>query len=141
MVKKYLLDTCVWRDFYEDRFSKSGKPLGKYATKLFMKILFDKDKILFSEALIEELMKDYVKDKINDMLYILFATGALVKIGITKEEFLEAKVLAKERSIPFIDYLNTIQARNHKAIMVSQDRHFFKNLSDLTDAVRPQEII
>ena len=49
---EYFIDTCVWRDFYEDRFSKSKKPLGKYAADLFIKILKNKDKILFSESLI-----------------------------------------------------------------------------------------
>ena len=42
--KKYLLDTCIWRDFYEDRFSKINRPLGKYAHDLFMKIIKNKNK-------------------------------------------------------------------------------------------------
>jgi len=52
MVEKYFIDTCIWRDFYEDRFSKSGRHLGKYVTELFIKILKRKDKILFSESII-----------------------------------------------------------------------------------------
>ena len=38
-MQKYYIDTCVWRDYYENRFSKSGKPFGKYAACLFMKII------------------------------------------------------------------------------------------------------
>ena len=34
MAKKYLLDTSVRRDFYEDRISKIGRPLGKFANDL-----------------------------------------------------------------------------------------------------------
>ena len=51
MTTKYFLDTCIWRDFYEDRFGKTGRPLGKYASNLFMKILKNKDKIVFSESM------------------------------------------------------------------------------------------
>lgn len=68
MTKKYLLDTCIWRDFYENRYNLSGNPLGKYATKLFMKILKNRDKIIFSRALILELKKDYKEKEIFHML-------------------------------------------------------------------------
>jgi len=138
--KIYLLDTCIWRDFYENRFSKMGRPLGKYATELFMRILKNKDKILFSEALFLELKRDYGQEDIKDMLNLLFLNKTLVKIEITKEEYLEAKNLSQKRNIPFIDCLNAIQARNHKAIMVSQDDHYFKDLADITKSIKPEQI-
>ena len=141
MKKIYLLDTCIWRDFYENRFSKIGRPLGKYATRLFMKILKDKNKILFSEALILELKKDYEERDVNDMLNLLFLNKTLERIEITKEEHLEAKKLSQERNIPYIDCLNAIHARNYKAIMVSQDDHYFKNLIDITKTIKPENII
>ncbi|MBN1376960.1 PIN domain-containing protein [Candidatus Woesearchaeota archaeon] len=141
MVKKYLIDTCVWRDFYENRFSKNKKPLGKYATKLFTKIINNNSQILFSKSLILELKNDYDEKEINDMLNLLFFNKILKKIEITKEEYSEAKRLVKERNIPFIDCLNAVQARNHKAIMVTQDKHFFQKLNDIVKAKRPQEII
>ncbi len=78
MAEKYILDTCIWRDFYEDRFSKSGKPFGKYATDLFMKILKNKDNIFFSESLIRELKRDYGKEDINDMLNLLVFNKILI---------------------------------------------------------------
>ena len=141
MKKIYLLDTCIWRDFYENRFSKIGRPLGKYATRLFMKILKDKNKILFSEALILELKKDYEERDVNDMLNLLFLNKTLERIEITKEEHLEAKKLSQERNIPYIDCLNAIHARNYKAIMISQDDHYFKNLIDITKTIKPENII
>ena len=133
----YYLDTCIWRDFYEDRLSKTGRPLGKYATDLFMRIMKNKDKILFSETLIWELKKDYSEEEINDMLNLLFLNNTLIKIEILKDEHLEAKKLAQERNIPFVDCLHAVQARNHKAIMVSQDKHFIDNLSDIIKTVKP----
>tara|TARA_Y100000310_G_C20694071_1_gene824216 strand:- start:264 stop:686 length:423 start_codon:yes stop_codon:yes gene_type:complete len=137
---KYFIDTCIWRDFYEDRFSKSGRPLGKNATDLFLKILKRNDKILFSESLILELKIDYNKQDINDMLNLLFINNILIRVDIMKEEHLEAKKLSQERKIPYVDCLNAIQARNHKAIMISQDMHFIKNLKDIIKTIRPKDV-
>ncbi len=140
MPEKYLLDTCIWRDFYEDRFSKSGRPLGQYATDLFIKILRNKDKIILSETLIWELKKDYKEIEIYDMLNLLFLNKVLVKIDINKEEYFEAKRLAQERSLPFINCLNAVHARNHNAIIVSQDYHYLKGLSDISKAIKPEQL-
>jgi predicted nucleic acid-binding protein len=132
----YLIDTCIWRDFYEDRYGKNGYPLGKYATEFFMNVLAKKDRIIFSETLIMELKNDYSENEINDLLNLLFLNGVLVRIEITKTEYLEAKKLSSERTLPFIDCLNAVQARNHEAALVSQDKHF-KKLSDITRILRP----
>ncbi len=140
MVRKYLLDTCIWRDFYEARLSKTGNPLGKYATELFMKILKNRDNILFSKALIWELNKDYNEQEINDMLNLLVLNKILINPEITKEEHLESKKLSQERNLPYIDCLNAIQARNNNAVLVTQDAHFFEKLNDITKPVRPQEL-
>lgn len=140
MTKKYLLDSCIWRDFYENRFSRSGNPLGKYATDLFFKILKRKDKIIFSEILIKELKRDYDLKSINGMLNFLFLNKTLINIEITKYEIIEAEKLAKKRKVPFGDCLNAIQARNHNFIMVSQDQHYFKDLNDITKTIKPQRV-
>ncbi|MBI2136713.1 PIN domain-containing protein [Candidatus Woesearchaeota archaeon] len=140
MADKYLLDTCIWRDFYENRFSRSGNPLGEYASKLFIKIIKDHDTILYSEALIRELKIDYDEKDIFDMLNVLLFSKVLERIDITKEQFNEAKKLAEDRDIPFVDCLCAVQARDHNAIAVTQDKHFFENLSDITKAVKPQDI-
>ncbi len=136
---KYLLDTCVWRDFYEDRHG-FGKPLGKYAAELIMKILARKDEILFSDQLIWELRRDYDMDKIEEMISSLFFIGALVRIEITKEEKEEAQKLSNMRSLPFIDCLYAVQSRNHDAVMISQDKHFIVGLNDIVKTFRPQWI-
>ena len=53
---------------------------------------------------------------------LLFINKRLIRIDITKTEYSEAKNLSQMRKIPFVDCLNAIQARNHKAIMV---RHIY----------------
>jgi predicted nucleic acid-binding protein len=140
MVQKYFLDTCIWRDFYELRKSKSGRELGLEAELLILKIIKRKDLILFSESLYKELKNDYTLEEINYMFQILFLAKVLVKIDISKDEFYEAKKLAIERNLPFIDCLNAVQARNNQAIMVTQDKHFFESLKDITLAKKPSEI-
>ena len=136
----YFIDTCIWRDFYENRYSKSGRPLGKYATNLFMKILKKDDKILFSESLIWELKKDDNEQEINNMLNLLLINKVLIRIDISKEEHLEAKEISQKRNIPYVDCLNVIQAKNHKAIMISQDIHYIKNLADIIKTIKPEDI-
>lgn len=140
-MKYYLIDACIWRDFYENRFSKVGNPLGQYATDLFFKILKRKDKIIFSKTLIWELKKKYSLEEINNLLNLLFLSNVLINIEITKDEHIEAKRLAEERNVPFVDCLNSIQARNHNFIMVSQDKHYIKDLYDIIKTIKPQEVI
>jgi len=33
-----------------------------------------------------------------------------------------------------------MHARNHKAILVSQDEHYLKSLSDISKAIKPEQI-
>ncbi|MFH2028959.1 MAG: hypothetical protein ABIJ08_07490 [Nanoarchaeota archaeon] len=138
--KYYLIDTCIWRDFYENRTSKIGRPLGSYASHLFQTILKNKDKVYYSDSLVWELKKRYSEEEIKDLLNVLFLTKTLIKIEIKNEEHLEAKKLAQERNIPYVDCLNAIHARNYSAILVSQDPHILKELDDIALVIRPENI-
>ena len=140
MLKKYWFDTCIWRDFYEDRFSKVGNPLGHYASEAFMNVMKNKDRILFSESLVRELKKDYDEGDIKDMLNLLFLSEIFVLIQITKEEHFEDKSLSEKRDLPYVDCLNAVQARNNNAIVVSQDPHLTKDLIDIVKVIKPQDI-
>ncbi len=138
---KYLLDTCVWRDFYENRRGRNGRHLGEIAAKLVLRLIADKSIILFSDALIYELSKYFKEKEIEEMLAMLLMNKALVKIMVTAEEFRETKRLSTERNIPLIDCLNAVQARNYDAILVTQDKHILNELSDIKKAVKPEELI
>jgi len=140
MAKKYIIDSCIWRDFYEDRVSKSGRPLGQYAYDLFVKILKKNDIILYSEGLIRELRKVHSEEEVNEMLNLVMHIGSLTRIGITDEEDAESRELSMKRNIPRLDCLNAVHARNHKALLVSQDKHIIHGLSDIAKSVRPEEI-
>ena len=136
----YLVDTCVWRDFYEDRLSESGKAIGKYAADFFTKVLSRKDRIIHSETLAMELGRDYPAEEISGMLNVMVYSNVLSQIHITKEEFIEARQLSEQRKIPFVDCLNAVQARNHKAVLVTRDQHYFNQLKDISIAKRPEDI-
>ncbi len=88
-----------------------------------------------------ELNITYSRPDIDDMLNFMIRCKILIKISPTKEEILEAKKLSITRNIPFIDCLNAIQARNHEAILVTRDKHFFINLKDIVKVYTPEEII
>ncbi len=137
---RYYFDSCIWRDHYENRFGFKGRPLGNYASKLFMKIMKNKDILLFSDLLIKELKIQYNEKDINDMLNILFLMKILEFVNIDKSEFREAETIAKKRNLPLPDVLHAIISRDNKAILVSQDKHFQK-LKDLVEIRKPEEII
>ena len=137
---KYLVDTCVWRDFYEDREGFKKEKLGFFATKFFKIVLKKKHKIIYSKALIKELKIAYDKVSINQLLSLLIAVKVLELVEIKEQEFKEAKNISKKLNLPFVDCLNAVQARNHRAILITQDKHFFYHLKDICVVKRPQDI-
>jgi hypothetical protein len=140
MSQKYIVDSCIWRDFYEDRISKIGRPLGSYAYNFFLKVLRKNCIILFSDALIWELRKYYDEAEVISMINFIARIGSLKRIEITSEDDLEAQELCARRNIPRIDCLNAVHARNHQATLISQDKHVIHMLSDICLSSRPEMI-
>ena len=138
---KYLVDTCVWKDYFEERTSTDGKPFSSYAELFFNEAISKKWEILFSDSLVHELNNHYSVEEINRLLGFLTAIKILKKIEITKEQFKEARILSKKRTIPLGDCINAVQARDYKLIIITQDNHYFNNLSDIAKSKRPQEVI
>jgi len=141
MPQKYLLDTCIWRDFFEQRLSKSNRPLGKYASSLFFKILKRKDTILYSDIVILELQIAYEQTQISNLLSFFTYTQTLEKISTNKLDKQLAIQLSKERNLPKADCLLALQAKRCNAILITQDKHFFEHLSDITIPKRPESIL
>lgn len=134
----YYFDTCIWRDHYEARYGFGGRPIGSDASKFFIKIIKDKDTLLYSDLIIRELKSDYADSVINEMFNILFCTGVLKKINITKKDYGKAKNISFSRSIPVGDILHALLASENNAILISQDNHFQK-LKDIV--AKPEEIV
>ncbi|MBU1975388.1 MAG: PIN domain-containing protein [Nanoarchaeota archaeon] len=130
----------MWRDFYDARIGRGGKPLAKQAHNFFMKAIKDRSTILFSDTLVWELGKNYPKTEIEELLGFLDIIGLLKRIPICNEEHIVAKKISLERNLPFVDCLNALHARKYNAVLVSQDKHFFRYLSDICVAVSPQNV-
>ncbi len=139
MPDAYYLDTCIWRDHFENRFGPEGRPLGKYATNLFYKIIENQDKLLFSDLLVEELKIAFSKTEIEYMLQMIFMMKILIRTEASPKDHAEASKIAKERDLPLSDVLHAIIARNNNAVLVTQDKHF-NNLKDIVRVIRPEDI-
>ena len=67
LVAKYYLDTAIWRDLHENRTDRF-RPLGEWAFELIRKIREERQTILYSEIVVNELSKDY--DKVEPIMEI-----------------------------------------------------------------------
>lgn len=137
MDKKYYLDTSIWRDYYENRSDKF-RPLGEWALRLINKIIKDKDLILYSDFVVEELKVKYDEGEINNIFQVV--GKSLLKINISESQAKEAARLCRERKVAFGDALHVILARDNGAIMVTRDEHFFE-LTDIAEIKKPEELL
>ena len=137
-MQKYYFDTCIWRDFFEDRFDPNKKPLGKYATFLILRILNKKDEMLFSDLIIKELEKRFTIYEIEQMLRLLHSAGVLKRAEACRGAYEEARRLADDIKIPLSDALHVIIARDNNAILVSRDNHLL-NVKCIK-VIKPEEI-
>jgi predicted nucleic acid-binding protein len=137
---RYYLDTCIWRDYYEERIGPGGRPLGSYAFKLIMRLISNKDEIIISNAVFRELESDYSEEEITLMLGMISKIGRFILVKTTDEGANEASAISKVRILPFTDVLHAITARNNNAMIISQDKHFQK-LKDIVRSIRPDDLI
>ncbi|MEK6827821.1 MAG: type II toxin-antitoxin system VapC family toxin [Nanoarchaeota archaeon] len=137
MAKKYYIDTAIWRDLHENRKDKS-KNLGELAFESFKKIRANKEKIVYSDFVVEELSRAYDKQTINKLFKGV--SEALEKVEINEMQLKEAADLSKELKIPFGDAVHGILAKDNSAVMVTRDRHFRK-LKDKITIKKPEDLI
>ena len=137
MASKYYLDTAIWRDLHENRKDKS-KNLGELAFEAIKKIRMNKEKILYSDFVFEELSHAYDERTINKLFKD--ASELLEKVKINEEQLKEAADLSKKLNIPFGDAVHGVLARDNNAVMVTRDRHFRK-LKDKITIKKPEDLI
>ena len=137
MTSKYYVDTAIWRDLHENRKDKT-KNLGELAFKFFKKIRANKEKIVYSDFVVEELSHAYDKQTIDHLFKGV--SELLEKVEINEKQLKEAADLSKEHKIPLGDTVHSVLARDTKAIMVTRDRHFRK-LKDKITIKKPEDLI
>jgi len=138
MAEKYLIDTSIWVDLYEDRKGYQDEPLSDFAFKLFTIIKAKQNKIVITDLTIRELEMNYSIAEINGMMKPFEAI--LDKLVASKEQRDEAKKIAEERNVPKGDALHAILARDNKFILVTRDKHF-RQLTDILEHHKPEELI
>lgn len=138
MTEKYLIDTSIWVDLYEDRKGFKNEPLGDYALNLLVIIKARGNKIIVTDILIRELETNYSIEEINGMFKPF--ENQTEKIISTKEQREEAKKIALEKNIPPGDALHAIIARDNSLILITRDRHF-KQIEDISLHYKPEDII
>lgn len=139
MTEKYYIDTCIWRDFHENREDKF-RPLGEWAFEMFRMIKETNSLVLYSDLTVDELSKDYNPEQINEIFKIMSEAGLLKKIELKKQQFQEAAKLKREKNFPFGDCLHAIIARDNQAIMVTRDKHF-EEMQDIVESYKPEDLI
>jgi len=137
-MRRYLIDTAIWIDLYEDRKGYNDEPLGEYASKLISFIRSTSSKIILTELILKELETRLSLEQVNGLFLILH--GHIETSSITSEQRAEANRLAEERQVPPSDAAHAITARDTGSILVSRDRHF-RILEDVTPCYRPEDLI
>jgi len=136
---KYYVDTSIWRDYYENRVDKF-RPLGEWAFQFLLCIKLERNIILYSDLVINELLKRYNNKEIKNIFKIISKHNLLKKVKINDFEIKESHELSKKLKIPFGDCLHAILARNNNAIIITRDKHFFE-LQQIVSFNTPEELI
>lgn len=131
---RYYVDTCVWRDHFEERQGLDGRPLGENATIFFTKVIHEKHVIIFSNHLLYELKRTHNTEL---LIYILRAAHCLEKISATEEQKEEAERMSVKRRVGVADCLHAILARDSKSVLITQNIRDFKHFSDFLEVRRP----
>jgi predicted nucleic acid-binding protein len=135
--RKYLIDTAIWIDLYEDRVGYNGEPLGDYAWQLLALIRGRDERVVVSDLLLNELESRLTLEQIRGM-FSLFETIIERRIS-TESQWLEAERLARERNVPPGDALHAIIARDGGFVLVTRDRHF-NSLLDISPYLLPEDL-
>jgi predicted nucleic acid-binding protein len=131
---RFYLDTSIWLDFLEDRGNN-----GDAAYKLLKFIINRNYKIIFSEAIKDELL-EYGLSMDNIRSFLSVFKRNVICLYVNKKQFRKAKDISNKRNIPVFDALHAIIARDNSAVMITRDRHFDK-LLDIVRYKKPEEII
>jgi predicted nucleic acid-binding protein len=131
---KYLIDTCIWRDYYENRTDKF-RPLGEWAFEFLKKICI-KNEILFPSIIEEEILLTSNQPLVNDIIHYYKA----IRIFSSIKQEVEATRIERARNLPFNDALIAVLARDSGAIVISRDHHF-EQLRDIVIVKKPEDLL
>ena len=133
--KRFYVDACVWRDYFENR-GDGIRPLGEFAFGFLSKCSDKKCLIVYSELTLLEL-----KDFDGKMREVISEFGnKMLEVPVLGKEVEEAVKISKERKLPTNDAIHSLIARDNGAIIITRDFHF-QELLDIAEAKAPEEAI
>ncbi|MFH1588104.1 MAG: PIN domain-containing protein [Candidatus Diapherotrites archaeon] len=139
MKQRFYVDSCIWRDFFEER-KDCFRPLGEFAF-LFLKYCKKNNcVIIYSEMILKELAVFYGMKKTLYLLETAKEWCQLIKAEISEDQVAEAEKIKQKFEVPFGDALHAVIARDRKAVFVSRDLHF-ERLKEFVECLKPEEII
>lgn len=137
---RYYLDTCIWRDYVEERVGKKGRLLGINAQRLFLKIISQKATLYYSKTLLREIRLSPLHQDILEFMDFVSKVTTLVFLPELPSDLSYAKNRAKLLDIPLADVLHALLAGRHGAVLVTTDPDF-DQLKDLSEIKKPEELL
>lgn len=137
-MKKFYLDTAIWRDYFEDR-KDHMRPLGEFAFRFLKNCEKKGCVVLYSETAIHELKRSYSSKTIKQVFSSFM--HFLEIVPTSAYQYYEAKKLAVIKTDSHeSDILHAILARDNNAILITRDFHF-ETLQDIAEIKKPEEVI
>lgn len=137
MHPNYYVDTCIWRDYFEDR-ADGMRPLGAFAFQFLDGCLQRNIPLITTDNVIRELRKYYSAHRINQVFQSYISIIRTVEV--TKMDWDEAKRLSRTRVESHLeDILHAVVARNHGCILITRDKGF-DSLRDVIPVQKPEEV-
>lgn len=131
---KYYVDTCIWRDYWENR-QDNLRPLGEFALKFFNNLDSD-DIVYYSNLTLEELSGEYSDEIISSILSVVGINLRFIRLE--NRHFSMASSIAKTGLLHRTDALHVAAARELEAKFVTRDKQILS--CNLIDAHMPEEL-
>ncbi|MFA6269303.1 MAG: hypothetical protein WCW13_03215 [archaeon] len=138
MIKKFYVDTCIWRDLLENR--KSGfLALGDLAFGFLSKCRDNGCAIIVSSFVIEELNYFFPASTITDLFESFLKQ--IVFVEPSEEAINEASILSKKTYDTHLsDILHAVVAKEQSCVMITRDKHFHV-LTNIVKVCLPEEVL
>jgi len=138
MAEKYYFDSCIWRDYFENR-SDRFRPLGEWAFRLIKAIIQENKFIVYSDLVEEELLAHLSEKEVKEIISAI-PEKILIRVNSTVKQLEEAIKLSKKLRIPTPDALHAIIARDNHATLITRDKHFYE-LANKVTIKKPEDLI
>jgi len=86
----------------------------------------------------QELQDSFLTGSIQ--LFLTEFRDSIVRVPYTFVQAEQARLIAEEKHVPYKDALHAVLAKEHKAILVTRDKHFIK-LSDVVESFDPKDLV